>query len=301
MSLIEQATKRLEELSQAGIALPWGSTGLKRVNAHGGAAGESVRAVGAVMTPMHIAKATPTPRSSKEVELDLDRLLKAGFLVPALVRSEMAAEFRLIKRPLLKSARAAGEERSGRDNLIMVTSALAGEGKTFCAINLALSIAMEVDSSVLLVDADVSRPSVLQALGLATTAGLLDVLRDPSLDLADLILKTNIPKLSLFPAGTSDGRSTELLASVAMERLLDELATRYPDRIIVLDAPPLLLTTESRVLAANVGQILMVVESSRTPQAKIAQAFATVSRCPNVTTVLNKCPKSDADNTYYGY
>jgi protein-tyrosine kinase len=301
MSLIEQATKRLEELSQAGIALPWGPAGAKRLGVADTAVAGNVHVVGVAAAPLHIAKTSPVPRTSKEVELDLDRLLAAGFLVPAVVRSEMAAEFRLIKRPLLKSAQASADGQPGRNNLIMVTSALAGEGKTFCAINLALSIAMEVDSSVLLVDADVSRPSVLRALGLEPAPGLLDVLRDPSRDLADLILKTNVPKLSLFPAGTADGRSTELLASAAMERLLDELATRYPDRIVVLDAPPLLLTTESRVLAANVGQILMVVESSRTPQAKVAQAFATVERCAQVTTLLNKCPKSVVGDSYYGY
>lgn len=123
-------------------------------------------------------------------------------------------------------------------NLIMVTSALPGEGKSFTAINLAISIAMELDNTVMLVDADVARPSVLNMLGLPPSKGLLDVLQDNSLDISGVLLRTNIEKLSILPSGTPHPRATELLASDIMIRLLDDMASRYNDRIIIFDSPP---------------------------------------------------------------
>lgn len=244
-----------------------------------------------------------TGRRSRRVTLDLPYLAATNFLVPDAGRSALADEFRVIKRPLIKNAQGEGAAPVARGNLICVTSALPGEGKTFCAINLALSIAMEVDKTVLLVDADVVRPSVLQRLGLDPGRGLLDLLTDPDVKLPDVLLRTNVPKLSLLPSGTPVSNSTELLASAAMELLLDELATKYADRIIVFDGPPLLATTESRVLAARVGQVVMVVESGKTTQGAVAQAFATVEHCPVVMSVLNKFHGQGASYRYgyYGY
>lgn len=244
-----------------------------------------------------------TGRRSRRVMLDLPYLAATNFLVPDAGRSALADEFRVIKRPLIKNAQGEGAAPVARGNLICVTSALPGEGKTFCAINLALSIAMEVDKTVLLVDADVVRPSVMQRLGLDPGRGLLDLLTDPDVKLPDVLLRTNVPKLSLLPSGTPVSNSTELLASAAMELLLDELATKYADRIIVFDGPPLLATTESRVLAARVGQVVMVVESGKTTQGAVAQAFATVEHCPVVMSVLNKFHGQGASYRYgyYGY
>lgn len=244
-----------------------------------------------------------TGRRSRRVMLDLPYLAATNFLVPDAGRSALADEFRVIKRPLIKNAQGEGAAPVARGNLICVTSALPGEGKTFCAINLALSIAMEVDKTVLLVDADVVRPSVMQRLGLDPGRGLLDLLTDPEVKLPDVLLRTNVPKLSLLPSGTPVSNSTELLASAAMELLLDELATKYADRIIVFDGPPLLATTESRVLAARVGQVVMVVESGKTTQGAVAQAFATVEHCPVVMSVLNKFHGQGASYRYgyYGY
>jgi len=248
-------------------------------------------------------------RQSKSVELDLARLAEQGYLVPGAPRSVLADEFRGIKQPVLKtvrgepgsdSAQAAGQD-ARHANLIMVTSALAGEGKTFCALNLALSIASEVDSSVLLVDADVVRPAVMSRLGLqGRFKGLLDLLSDTTLELPDLILKTNIAKLSVLPAGAPSIHSTELLASDAMHELLHDIATRYPDRIVIFDAPPLLSTTESRVLAARMGQILMVVSAGTTAELDIAQAFTALEHCPQVLCVLNRS-NNNSDQRHYGY
>jgi receptor protein-tyrosine kinase len=170
----------------------------------------------------------------------------------------------------------------------MVTSALPGEGKTFCAINLAMSLSIEVDTSVLLVDADVVRPDVLSQLGVTAEKGLLDLLSDPGLDVGDVLLKTNVPKLSLLAAGTHHDRSTELLASAAMERLLAELSSRYPDRVIIFDAPPLLVTNEAKVLASRMGQVVLVVEAESTSRSAVEQAMATLTQCPIVMSVLNK-------------
>jgi protein-tyrosine kinase len=175
-----------------------------------------------------------------------------------------------------------------------------GEGKTFVSINLAISLAMELEKTVLLVDADVSRPAVLSRLGLPPSPGLLDILTDPSLHVSDVLMRTNIDKLTLLPSGKANGRATELLASDAMNRLLDELATRYADRIIVFDAPPLLPSTESRVLATFMGQVVVVVEADRTAQKSVHQALTTIEACPVVLPLLNKISRSEV-GSYYGY
>jgi protein-tyrosine kinase len=182
----------------------------------------------------------------------------------------------------------------------MVTSALAGEGKSFTSLNLAMSIAAELDHTVMLVDADVARPSLLRMLGLPPGPGLLDVL-EGHLDLSEVLLRTNIDKLTLLPSGTPQPRATELLASEAMRLMLDDMASRYPDRIILFDSPPLLLTTESRVLASQMGQIVIVVHAEHTPQAAVQQALATIESCPLKMLLLNQA-RSDESGAYgYGY
>jgi len=221
-------------------------------------------------------------------------------VTPASPRSRLADELRVIKRPLISNAQGKSAAPIEAANLIMVTSALPGEGKTFMAINLAISIAMELDTSVLLVDADVARPAIPGRLGFAEGKGLLDLLTKSDVDVADVMLRTNVEQLSVLPAGTPHNRATELLASDAMTRLLGEMANRYPDRILVFDAPPLIPSTESRVLASHMGQIVLVVEADRTPQASVKQALATVEQCPVVMTVLNKVEHTGS-GSYYGY
>jgi protein-tyrosine kinase len=210
-------------------------------------------------------------------------------------------DFRIIKRPLIKRAFA---ERAPGDipgNLIMVTSSLPGEGKTYCAINLAMSIAMELDHTVLLVDADVARPSVLRTLGLPAQRGLMDILVDESLDLADVMLRTNVPTLAILPAGTSTPRATELLASAAMTNLVLEIAHRYPDRIVIFDSPPLLLTSEARVLASHMGQIAVVVESETTTQHAVKESLSQLEGCANVNLIYNKTREFPGIEESYDY
>lgn len=305
MGIIEQAAKRLEQLRRAGVEVPWTAAGLseERFNAmlRGADAAATPAAIVADEAAAREAPATRPPRLSREVTIDLERLAAMGYLVPGAVRSNLALDFRHIKRALLRTAQEQAQQTARRSSLIMVTSAVAGEGKTFCAVNLAMSIAMEVDTSVLLVDADVVRPSVTARLGIEADRGLLDVLNDPSLDLADVMLRTNLPKLTVLPAGTSNSRSTELLSSAAMDRLLAGLASRYSDRVIVFDAPPLLLTAESRVLASRVGQVLVVVDSSRTSASQVEEAFTAVESVPAVSSILNRSDVADANGAYDGY
>ncbi|HBX74332.1 MAG TPA: exopolysaccharide biosynthesis protein, partial [Halieaceae bacterium] len=182
-----------------------------------------------------------------QVHIPFDALHAQGFLTPAIPRSAIAEEFRTIKRPLLKNASGNSASPIANANLIMVTSALQGDGKTFSSINLALSIAMERDKTVLFVDADVLKATAGHRLGIpAGTPGLIDVLRREAKP-EDVILRTNMEKLRILPAGTADEHATELLASENMHQFMLELSARYPDRIIVFDSPPLLLTTEAGV------------------------------------------------------
>ena len=237
---------------------------------------------------------------SKQGMINLAKLRQLGMIIPDGERTQIAEEFRLIKRPLLKNAFNQSAETAHNGNLIMITSALAGEGKTFCAANLAMSIAMELDHTVLLVDADVARPSVPKYLGLETGRGLLDVLLDDKLDLSDVLIRTNVAKLSILQAGSRHKRATELLASQAMSDLLKEIARRYPDRVVIFDSPPLLLTSEAHVLASQMGQIVLVVEAEKTSQKAVKDALRQIESCESINLIYNKArPFGGGD--LYGY
>ena len=245
-------------------------------------------------------RARAAPVRGAPVWIDLDALQQRGQLVPQSHRSVLSESFRRIKRPLLLNAQ--GHRNSPqRGALIMVTSALPGEGKTFFATNLAMSVAAEIDTSVLLIEADVLRPNLLNRLGVQADIGLLDVLMRRDLDAADVVLPTNVPKLSLMAAGTAHPHATEMLASSAMESLLASLLAADPNRIVILDVPPLLVTSEAQVLASRVGQVVVVVEASRTPSHSVAQAFAMLEDVPIVMSVLNRVPESTLAHRYPGH
>ena len=305
MSLIEKAAQRLDQLKQASAepgdepaqAVP-PQAPLKPV-----AAETATVEVKDAAKSSEVPLTTPQAQSaaiSRTVHIDLDMLAAKGMVTPEQPRTSIAEEFRVIKRPLLRNATDAGPARIANANLIMVTSAMPGEGKTLSAINLAISMAMELDYTVLLVDADVSRPSVFRQLGLPPERGLMDVLAGEVTDLSDVLLRTNIEKLSILPAGMPHQRATELLASENMNRLLKQIASRYSDRIVVFDSPPLLVTTESRVLATHMGQVVLVVESERTTHSSVKQALATIESCPIKLMMLNKSRHS-GPGSYYGY
>jgi receptor protein-tyrosine kinase len=233
------------------------------------------------------------------LEVDLARLAMIGVLTPDMTDSQLANQLRLIKRPLIRAAQGKSATPVANANRVMVSSALPGEGKSFIALNIAMSIAMERDSRVLLIDADTTRPSLSAVLGAPLSQGLLDLLTNPMLSPAQTLLKTNIERLAFLPSGTPRQNATELLASTAMEQLVAHLATRYTDRILIFDAPPLLAAPEPPVLASYMGQIVVVVEAQRTTHKAAQQALAAVENCPVVMTVLNKCRGSAAPHGYY--
>ncbi|MDB5747567.1 MAG: protein tyrosine kinase [Massilia sp.] len=246
------------------------------------------------------SRTTTSKQGTRQVELDLAAMREAGLVTAASGRTSLLEDFRVIKRPLLQ--RAFTQATGGRpNNLIMITSSLPGEGKTYCALNLAMSIAMELDHTVLLVDADVARPSVLRTLGLPAQRGLMDILVDDKLDLSDVMLRTNVDTLSILPAGTSTPRATELLASSTMSNLVNEIAHRYPDRVIIFDSPPLLLTSESRVLASHMGQIVVVVEAQGTTQQAVQESLRQLEGCSNVNLIYNKARDIPGIEEKYDY
>ena len=239
--------------------------------------------------------------SGQRIEIDLERMRQNGMVTAASGRTPLLEDFRIIKRPLLKRAFAEPTPGDKPGNLIMVTSSLPGEGKTYCAINLAMSIAMELDHTVLLIDADVARPSVMRTLGLPNQRGLMDLLLDDKTELSDVLLKTNVETLSILPAGASNQRATELLASQTMSAFVNEIAHRYADRIVIFDSPPLLLTSEAHVLASHMGQIAMVVEAEKTTQHAVKEALRQLEGCSNVNLIYNKTREFPGVEETYGY
>ena len=239
--------------------------------------------------------------NSQVQSINLARLHRMGVVSPDAEKSKIAEEFRIIKRPLIANAFGQGAARVKNGNLIMVTSSLPGEGKSFCAINLAISMAMEMDRTVLLIDADVAKPRVPEYLGIHADKGLLDVLQDKNLKLSDVMIKTDIAKLTILPAGRTYKRATELLASAAMTRLIEDIGNRYPDRIILFDSPPLLATSESSVLATHMGQIVMVVEAEKTSQDAVREALSHIQSCEVVGMLLNKTTPTPGADYYYGH
>ena len=295
-SIIEQAALRLEQLKQAGISLPDIEGEISTA--------EALREPRPTTVPVSGPQVSFDPGAqatlARRVELNLAALEAAGILTPHAPRSSMADEYRVIKRPLISNALNRGAALVTHGNLIMITSALAGEGKTYSSVNLAMSIASELDHTVMLVDADVARPSVLKLLGLPPGPGLLDVLEGKA-DVPSVLLRTNVDKLTILPSGTPHPRATELLASDAMTSLLEDLATRYSDRIVIFDSPPLLLTTESRVLATHMGQIVVVVQAGRTAQSDVMHALSTIESCPVRMMMLNKARTDGPAGYGYGY
>jgi protein-tyrosine kinase len=220
--------------------------------------------------------------------LALDQLRLMGLLTPDAKRSQLAEEYRLIKRPLIMNIDKKGADIVDNANLIMVTSALTGEGKTFSAINLAISIAMERDRTVLLVDGDVAKPSAAKRLGIKSQTGLLDILDGSGMTVAKALVRTDIPNLRVLPAGKRHERATELLASEQMARLMEQFSTRYKDRVVIFDSPPLLLASESAVLAEMMGQILMVVAADQTPRYAVNDALSRLNQDKIIGLLLNK-------------
>ncbi|NML93695.1 AAA family ATPase [Novosphingobium olei] len=238
-------------------------------------------------------------------QVDRKRLRDLCLIEPEGPVTSLLEEFRIVKRQLLLTA---AESRKGRGpdhgERILICSAHPGEGKTFTAVNLALSIASEKDNEVLLVDADFAKPSVLSTLGLPGGSGLMDALVDPAIAVEDCILATDVPGLFVLPAGNPSGQDTEYLASARTQRVLDRLTAQAPSRIVIFDSPPALAASPASELAMHVGQALMVVRADRTGEAALRDAVNILAGCEDIKLLLNGTrfsPTGRRFGTYYGY
>jgi exopolysaccharide/PEP-CTERM locus tyrosine autokinase len=247
---------------------------------------------------------TPPPETPGETRIDRGLLAENGMIVPGAPVGPLAEEFRLVKRQLLVTRQrlaAGGEAEKART--VLVCSARPGDGKTFCAINLALSMAAERDTEVLLIDADVAKPDVCRRLGLTPGPGLLDALYDGAVDPESLVVRTDVPGLSVLSSGAKTAMDTELLASAHTRTVLTRLLQADPRRLIIFDSPPALAASPAAVLAMLVGQVMLVVRADRTPESEIRAAVGLLDGCDHVGLVLNAVtfvPDRHRFGSYYG-
>lgn len=264
----------------------------------------SARAQGTA-DPFDPLEAEPLPRrQSRPFRIDFGRLAERHCLTPGDRRSRLAEEVRLIKWRLMQRMRYFDKEapqRGGLDQVILVTSARPGEGKSFLSLNLALSFAMDEGLNVLLVNADLRKPGLLDILGLDNDRGLAEVLHDPSMDLSEVLLREETLPLSLLPGGRVGEGGTELFGGERMLAFIEEVAYRYPDRIVIFDSPPLLAATEPFALAQHLGQIVFVVEAQSTSESTIQAALDLLDPCDNVSLVLNKAPHLSTAEQFGSY
>ena len=216
---------------------------------------------------------------------------------------DIRRHFQSIKRPLINNALDT-DLGLRRANMIIVTSPLPDAGKTFVSTNLAVSIGLERDKGVILVDGDVAHRHLTRTLGLDTQPGLMDALVDPTKTIGNLVLDTKVKGVRLLPAGSSQPDATELLASNRMASIANDLASLYMDEIIVWDSPPLLITNEAAVLASFMGQVVVVVEAGVTSKASVHDALQLLSQVKGdraVNLVLNKTTQAFLESSYGGY
>jgi protein-tyrosine kinase len=248
-------------------------------------------------------RATPgLPVGSRQsVTIDREKLAETGMIVPGAAVTALAEEFRLVKRQLLNTSRAIRADDADKSRMVLVCSAKPNDGKTFCAINLALSLAAEKDVEILLVDADFAKPDVMAQLGAPEGRGLLDVLAGTVESAEDCILDTDVPQLSVLPAGTKSVADTELLASERAHAILDGLAAANPRRIVIFDSPPILAASPASVLASHVGQVMLVVRADKTSESDLREAVALLDGCEQIQLVLNSVSFQPGGRRYGGY
>jgi exopolysaccharide/PEP-CTERM locus tyrosine autokinase len=251
-----------------------------------------------------VAKAGPAVVPARQGRIDRDRLAARGMVVPGAPVTGIAEEYRIVKREIIRNfAGTPNRPVVPRGHRVLIASANPGEGKTFTAVNLALSLAVEADHDVLLIDADIAKPSVIEALGLEDGPGLMDALSDPLLPVGDCLIQTDIPGLKVMPAGTAHMHDTELLASARTEALLAQLEQGAPGRILILDSPPVLAASPAAVLAGHVGQLIMVVRADQTLESSLRDAIGLMAGCPHIQLLLNGVkfsPGGRRFGTYYG-
>jgi protein-tyrosine kinase len=258
----------------------------------------------AVEAPALVAAPRRKRAGGRRAAVSRDQLQEAGYIVPDGPVTGLAEEFRIIKRQLLLGAAGEGSTAADKRRLILACSANPDEGKTFCAINLALSLAGEKDVEVLLVDGDFVKPEILSTLGIEGGAGLIDAICDPAADPNDYVIETDVEGLAVLPPGRHANDVTELLASSRTKDVFAALTANYPNRIIILDSPPALMASPASVLATHVGQVMMVVRADETPEADLREAIALLSGCDTVSLLLNGAAPAASSRrfgSYYGY
>jgi len=239
---------------------------------------------------------------STSTQINYERLRSFGFLTPDITNITLAEQYRRIKQPILLNAFHDGIEGLRNGNLVMVTSSLPSEGKTFTSFNLAMSVANEFNHSVLYVDADVAKQTITNCLGFTEKAGLTDYLVNENLGLSDLIIGTDIVNLKILPAGGKHDRITELWASSKMQGLLSEMSQRYKDRLIIFDAPPVLSDSSASILSRIVGQVILVIEAEKTPQHVLEETLNIIKDSQYIGLILNKSnQKQSSDYGYYAH
>lgn len=268
------------------------------------ALGADVPAAQAVRPHPHVVARQPVSvpvDARRRVTIDRDKLAATGMIVPGAAVTALAEEFRLVKRQLLNTTRAIRDRDADKARMVLVCSAKPNDGKTFCAINLALSLAAEKDVEILLVDADFAKPDIMAQLGAPEVRGLLDVLEGTVDSVEDCILDTDVPQLSVLPAGTKSVADTELLGSERAHAVLDRLAAANPRRIVIFDSPPILAASPASVLASHVGQAMLVVRADKTSESDLREAVALLDGCEQIQLVLNSVSFQPGGRRYGGY
>ncbi|MGE0581090.1 MAG: AAA family ATPase [Steroidobacteraceae bacterium] len=298
MSIVERALKRLQQSGQAAA------------QAARAPAAPTVRRAEPSTPALPVAPTREAPvrrqlgDAAKTLHVDFERLRREGLLPPEHQQRELSHQYRILKRPILKHA--FGPEAPATDagapspRTLMVTSALPGEGKTFTSINLALSLALEKDHSVILIDGDAPKPHVSKAFGIGGEPGLLDLLMNPDLPVESCVLPTDVRGLYLLPVGRRSETATELLASARMRQVLEELGQLDGNGVVLLDSPPILPTSEAQVLASLFGQVVLVVRAGATPQQAVTDALGIIGDGPRIGLVLNQALHDNVGG-YYGY
>lgn len=284
MSLFEQAIARLRNQATGNSPVHFGP---KPPASADSSAAHPIMPVSAPIEP------------AKRITIDAEGLRARGYSPEEARARQFADHYRRIKRPLIDKA-LSGAATSGEARVMMITSALPGDGKTFTSINLALSMALERDISVLLIDADVAKRHVSEILGLDGRPGLLDALVDENLEAESLIVPTTTRGFSILPAGNRVSGTAELLSSNRMRAIVTALCARNPRRIVILDSPPLLVTNEGATLVKIAGQVVLVIRAGQTPRQAVQAAVALFDPRQAGGLVLNEVRQSTGEG-YYGY
>lgn len=291
MSIVEKAISKLQSARERALPAPVG------------VGAPSSAAVTARMPGAHPVRERAGAAPRECVRLDMARLRTQGLLTPEHASARITDEFRRVKWPLLATAFGREAQPVERGNLIMIASCVPDEGKTFTAVNLAMTIALERDCTVLLVDADAAKPNISRDLGLEGRPGLVDALASDIANLEDAVLDTSVAGLCVLPAGQRNVRAPELFASQRMDQIAAELAAHDPNRVVIFDSSPLLATNEAHLLARVVGQILVVVRANHTLQPVVREALALLDPSKAISLMLNQTEPGFGEyyGGYYGY